>query len=239
LPHRSPEEQLAQTNQLRTAMQQLAAQSARQRRWLDALAAGVVAFMILGAATTVYLVNAVALTPAPTDPPASKADVARSEPKDTKPSAVALAKETSVPATAAKAKPAAEPGDTKEVFLETLGGLSAAHLYQSYLNIGLLADGVENKAITIEAATRTLKIVTNCLSLVDRKLAKLNKAALDPDDHESLEQIKTVVELLRLQTQTLLAYWATGAAEQGEDYERTRKVSWTGLSKVLGLDAMP
>src|SRR5260370_26930357 len=47
------------------------------------------------------------------------------------------------------------------VMLESLGGLSAANLYQSYLNIGLLADGVQSETFTIEGAAGTLKIITN------------------------------------------------------------------------------
>ena len=247
LPHRSPEEMAAQANQMRASMLELALQTARQRRWLYGLAAALVVVLALGATTTVYLVNTAGAAGGPAaakapEETASKDDAApRSETKEAKPTAVALAKETAVPPSAAKAKAAGESMDSasKEVFLETLGGLSATNLYQSYLNIGLLADGVENKAITVEAATKTLKIVTSCLSLVHCKLAKLDKATLDPEDHDSLEQIKAVIELLRLQTQTLLAYWATGTTEQSEDYEKARKATWTGLSRILGIDATP
>src|SRR5262245_57768816 len=49
----------------------------------------------------------------------------------------------------AGATPEPPPARTPhERMLETLGGLSAAHLYQSYLNIGLLADAVENETYT-------------------------------------------------------------------------------------------
>jgi hypothetical protein len=120
--------------------------------------------------------------------------------------------------------------------LDAMGGLSAANLYQSYLTIGLLADGVETKAFTRDGATKTLQIVNGCLELVDTKLAKLDKANLEPGDRSSLKQIKAVTALLRVQSQALEAYWTSGKMEQFEAFQRARKASWTGLSKVLGIE---
>jgi hypothetical protein len=249
LPHRSPDELAAQSDRLRDAMDELAVQSARLRRWIYSLAAALGIALAAGAALGIYWMStragppplaAASVSPAPEMPAAT---VDRTEPpaRSAKIDGLALSKKTQTPPDAAKAKPAGETIDTQHraMFLETLGGLSAANLYQSYLSIGLLADGVENKSITVEAATSTLKIVTSCLGLVDRKLAKLDKAALEPDDQDSIEEIQAVAELLRLQSQAALAYWATGKAEQGADFEKTRKATWTALSKVLGLDAAP
>src|SRR6185369_6151113 len=58
----------------------------------------------------------------------------------------------------------------KDLALEVMGSLSGANLYQSYVAIGLLADGVEYEALTLEGARNTLKVVTGCLALVDGKL---------------------------------------------------------------------
>ncbi len=117
-----------------------------------------------------------------------------------------------------------------------MGGLSATNLYQSHITIGLLADGVDTKAFTIEGAVGTLKIVASCLTLVDDKLASLEKLSLEADDRDSLKRIKAVTDLLRVQTQALEAYWASGKKEHAEAYQKVRKASWTGLSKVLGIE---
>ena len=74
-------------------------------------------------------------------------------------------------------------------------------------------------------------------TLVDNKLARLDKASLDSEDQESLERIKAVTELLRIQARVLLAYWVTGGAVQSEQYQMARQASWKGLSQVLGLEA--
>src|SRR5580765_5514195 len=57
-----------------------------------------------------------------------------------------------------------------ERVLETLGSLSAAHLYQSYLNIGLLADAVEKEGVGQEQASDMLATVVSLINVVDKQL---------------------------------------------------------------------
>ncbi len=142
-------------------------------------------------------------------------------------------KETKSPAKSGATITAAQ----KESFLEALGGLSAAHLYQSYLNIGLLADGVDAKAYTLDEAKGTLAAILNFMDLVEAKLTKLDRAALDADDQEALDRIKTATDLLRVQATALLAYWNAGTKEKADDYHQARKAASAGLNKVLGLEA--
>lgn len=221
IPHRSPEEIAAQTQRLRDDMHKLATDSARQRRWNYALSATLALVVVLGVAVTLYLktpgsgnpVGATEPSPPPAVQPQYKGPAARAKPSGDLPQA-------------------AQQG----AMLESLGGLSAANLYQSYLNIGLLADGVESKTFTIEGGASTLKIITNCLTLVDNKLAKLDKESLDPEDQGSLARIRAVTELLRIQARDLLAYWLTGGPVQSAQYQFARQASWKGLSQVLGID---
>ena len=98
----------------------------------------------------------------------------------------------SVPAASAIKKPDAD-------FLEALGSLSSTHLYQSYLNIGLLADGVESETYTVEEAEQNLKAVVDMMNRVDRQHARLAKSALDPEDLQSLKQIQAISAMLQLQ----------------------------------------
>src|SRR5262245_54974985 len=76
------------------------------------------------------------------------------------------------PAVPVPAKNAAAGKSVKERFLEALGGLSAAHVYQSYLNIGLLADGVESEAYSKAEAEQMLATVGNMIDMADRQLDK-------------------------------------------------------------------
>jgi hypothetical protein len=256
IPLRSPEEIAAQTQRLRDEMAQLATQSAQQRRWNYALSTALALVVVLGIAVALYLKS-----PGPGTSVASPAaelatphaDAALKGPSTSQPAANEPpakdptanepsrppAQEAQSPGPSARVKPAADLPQAAQygVMLESLGGLSAANLYQSYLNIGLLADGVESEAFTIEGGASTLKIIANCLTLVDKKLAKLDKESLDPEDQGSLERIKAVAELLRIQARVLLAYWLTGGPVQSAQYQFARRASWKGLSQVLGLDA--
>src|ERR1019366_2779960 len=94
-------------------------------------------------------------------------------------------------------------------FLEALGSLSATHLYQTHLNIGLLADGVESETYTIEEAEKNLKSVVEMMKHVEAQQTRLATSGLDPDDQDSIREIQAVSAMLHLQIDSLRAYWAT------------------------------
>jgi hypothetical protein len=245
LPHRSPEVVAAETErrheQMQDRVEDLAAEAGQLRRCTYALGLTLAGAALLATMVTVFMLqransadsgkpaiealSAETIKPVPT--PSKPAAPASHQPP---PEGVAPVKELPSP-------PSSAPDTAmKDMALEAMGGLSAANLYQSYLTIGLLADGVASKAFTVEGAANTLKIVASCLTLVDNKLAKLDKMSLDPDDHASLQQIKAVTALMRIQTHALETFWATGKTEHGDAYQRARKATWTGLSKVLGVE---
>jgi hypothetical protein len=118
--------------------------------------------------------------------------------------------------------------------LETLGSLSATHLYQTHLNIGLVADGVESEIYTVEEAEQNLQSIVAMMKQVEEQHAKLAKSGLDADDQESLRQLQAVSAMLHLQVESLRAYWTTGESVHAEQYHQARKATWQGLSAVLG-----
>jgi hypothetical protein len=121
-------------------------------------------------------------------------------------------------------------------FLEALGSLSATHLYQTHLNIGLLADGVESETYSVEEAEKNLKSVVEMMETVEAQQARLAKSGLEPDDLDSMRQIQAVSAMLHLQIDALRAYWKTEEVEQADQYHLARKATWQGLSKVLGME---
>jgi hypothetical protein len=223
LPYRSPDEIAADAerrqDEMRDRLDDLTMQAGHLRRCTHALGVALIGAVVLATALTVYLLQHAAppaTAQACTEAPATLVPSPPPRPALTPPT------------------PVAEPPQN-DTALEAMGGLSAANLYQSYLTIGLLADGVQNKAFTIAGATNTLKIVVSCLTLVEDNLTKLDHRNLDAEDVASLRQIKAVTALLRIQAQALETYWSTGKAEHGEAYQNARKATWTGLSKVLGV----
>jgi hypothetical protein len=132
-------------------------------------------------------------------------------------------------------RPTTEPRTVNDRMLETLGGLCASHLYQSYLNIGLLADAVDNQTYTQAQAQEMLGTVVSLMDTVDRQLDKLIRNDLSEDDKRDVERIRALSALLRVQVLALRNYWSTGSAELAARYHQAREKAWQGLSEVLGL----
>jgi hypothetical protein len=145
------------------------------------------------------------------------------------------AKAPAPPATTpAKAAPLTKTA--RERFLAALGMLSAAQVYQTYLNIGLLADGVENEVYTKAQAEEMLTTVVGLLDQGDRQLDTVRQTELDADDQANVLRIQGLTVLLRRQASALRAYWATGDREQITRYHQARETTWKSLSDALGID---
>jgi hypothetical protein len=136
-------------------------------------------------------------------------------------------------ATAAEA-PAAEQSQHSQL-LETIGTLTSAHYYQTYLNIGLIADGKARGTYTEADAVKVLESVLSLLKSVDRKLEALGKMDLGKEDRESLKEMRALSALLRQQGEELQVLWVTGKEEDAAKYEQTRKTSWTAVSRLMGI----
>jgi hypothetical protein len=179
-------------------------QAAQLRFWALALLGAAALLLVVTVAGAVFWINLVRRGPAAT-------------PEGMSPSAAALA--------AAQARSGR--------LLDSLGGLSAGHLYQGFLNIGLLADGVEHKAYTRTEAEKLLGTVVELMNLVDRHLARLDKAGLDPEDLQAVERVRKLSGALRTQAEALRAYWASGDRAQAERYQALREEAWASLSELL------
>ncbi len=122
-----------------------------------------------------------------------------------------------------------------ERVLSALGGLSAAHLYQTYLNIGMLADSVENEVYSPEEGLKLLDTVSAMIATVDAQMARLSSTNIKAEDKQALEQTRQLVALLRVQTTELRAYWQTGEKSHATKFQQTRETAWTGIKDLLGI----
>jgi hypothetical protein len=131
---------------------------------------------------------------------------------------------------------AAEDSKTdRRRLLETVGALTAAHCYQTYLNIGLIADGKAKGAYSNQDARQVLDSILSLQSSIDRNLASLTKLDLDKRDLESLEQMRDLSALLRQQGKDLKAFWDSGKEEDAARYDDTRKDSWAAIGRLTGI----
>jgi hypothetical protein len=124
----------------------------------------------------------------------------------------------------------------KAQLLEALGSLSASHLYQSYLNIGMLGDAVEKGGCSLAQANDMLATVVDLMQAVDQQLDKVASAGLSDEDAADVEQIQQLSVLLKMQVASLRVYWLTHDSQDAKRYQEAREKSWAALSDVLGLE---
>jgi hypothetical protein len=129
---------------------------------------------------------------------------------------------------------AAKGVEERRQLLETLGALTSAHCYQTYLNIGFIADAKAKGTYSERDAYKVLDSVLAVLNSVDRKLARLDKVELDKEDRASLDRMLQLSGLLRRQAKELQTFWDTGRDEDAAQYEKVRKDSWAALSSLMG-----
>src|SRR5262249_11238294 len=108
--------------------------------------------------------------------------------------------------------------DVNANLTETVGLLSGLYLYQSYLNIGLLADGKAERLYDDKAARSVLDSILNPLETVDRQLEKVGKQVRSSADRDAVDHIRVMVDLLRRQGKELKAFWDSGLPEDGTRY---------------------
>jgi hypothetical protein len=121
--------------------------------------------------------------------------------------------------------------------LESIGGLCAVQLYQSYLNVGLLADAVEHETYPKAEAIQILGTIVTLSQTVDGQIRKVQSAGLEKDDVDSLERVRKASALVRNQAASLQSFWENGEKEHIESYRMSRAQCWQELQSILGLPA--
>jgi hypothetical protein len=170
----------------------------------------------------------------PTTPPLAKDPTPTPLPLAAPPKDLPTAKPapTLAPKTGSEAKAAMQ----RDRVLETAGSLGAVHLYQSYLNVGLLADAVEHETYTKAEAAEVLSTITLLLETARVQMEKLENIELDAEDVKALKQAEEVAKLLKAQSDHLREHWASGDKLAIDRYHEVRKQSWSELAKVLGVN---
>jgi hypothetical protein len=149
-------------------------------------------------------------------------------------------KESPKPAAVVPTELVAEPAPAKtnterDQLLETIGSLTSAHYFQTYLNIGFVADGKAAGTYTEKDARRVLDSIMSLGNSLDRKLEGLDKIELTKEDRDRLEQLRAVSALLRQQGKELQLFWESGKQENADKYEALRKNAWVTISKLMGI----
>jgi hypothetical protein len=189
--------------------------------------------ILIGATGGAFLLRGSSEVEKAAEVPKAKAQTAKAAPAP-KASQPAKPSETPKPAVVPSTSEKAKNPDRGRL-LEAAGTLTAANCYQTYLNLGLIADGKAKGTYTRKDAYKILDSILALLDSVDGKLAGLAKIDLDKEDRQSLEQMRDLSALLRRQAKELEAFWDSGKeADQGR-YESTRKDAWAAIGKLTGI----
>ena len=138
---------------------------------------------------------------------------------------------------------AARAGDKQDeasrdrVLLETIGTLGAAHLHETYLNIGFVADGKAEGTYEAKDAKEILRTVLALRETVDKQLERVGKLQLDAADRKSLNKLRALSSLLAEQGKELQAFWDTGKKERGTKYEKIRQQAWEEIQNLTRAEA--
>lgn len=149
--------------------------------------------------------------------------------------AVSQPAEADVPLMKRNDAPAALKSPFQDPLLEIVGSLTATHLYQTYLNINLLADGAEAELYSRADANKMLDEVNDLLTSVERQLVRIPEKMLKDEDRQSLAQVHVLMGLLRTQAKELKAYWDRGDKEHAERFHKAREAAGTGIRDLLDL----
>jgi hypothetical protein len=118
-----------------------------------------------------------------------------------------------------------------------LKGLQKAiYCYQTYLNIGLLADGKAHGIYDEKAARAVLATAVTPLDAVDRQLDRVRALTQTEADRQAADRVRTIAGLLRREGRELVAFWDSGRPADAARYEATRQEVWVQLNALLGLD---
>lgn len=119
---------------------------------------------------------------------------------------------------------------------ETVGLLSGLQLYQTYLNIGMLADARAEGLYEASELAQLLGSVVVPLDTVDKQLAKVAALkGLSKEDATAITRMRKIAGLLKQQGKSLQAFWDTGVEDHGKKYEESRQAAWKELDELLEL----
>jgi hypothetical protein len=139
------------------------------------------------------------------------------------------------PATQPPSQPA--PADPAPVLTEAVGLLAGLQLYQTYLNIGMLADIRAEGLYEAGELAQLLGSVVTPLEQVDKQLEKVAAIkTLSKDDVAALARMRKIVALLHTEGKSLQAFWDTGVEDHAKKYEAARQAAWKELDALLELD---
>ncbi len=128
------------------------------------------------------------------------------------------------------------PSFSNGLTLETIGAMGASNIYLTYLSIGVLADGYENKVYDKQQAQQMVKELLSLAGVTKGYLDKLiQERVLTGDDIRFAKEMIHTYNLLIEEGDAFIRYISTNNRKDAEAFQSYRKQAWDKISSLLGL----
>ncbi len=120
--------------------------------------------------------------------------------------------------------------------LSAIGGLSAAHMYTTYIAIGATADAFGNDVYETEQVQDIMSGMVGMIDTLKKQLLLVQENCEDKDDQRYIDDTIQVYNLLQEEARQLSTFAKTRDITDHRAYEKARTTVWPRIEKLLGLD---
>ncbi len=123
----------------------------------------------------------------------------------------------------------------EEKMFFSMGNFGAAFLYQTYLNIGMIADIWTQNIYSPDDAKSLLNTNLSFLKTSRKIVKELTDFSITQEDRGTFLEMISIMDDLTGETESLLKYIASRAQNDINQYETFRKQAWTKISKLMDI----
>jgi hypothetical protein len=116
-----------------------------------------------------------------------------------------------------------------------MGHFGAAFLYQSYLNIGMVADAWTHNIYTPADSKTFLNGDLSFLETSRKLLQELSEFSITKEDRATFLEMIAIIENLKGEADNMLKYIAGRDQKDLDRYDHFRTQAWAQISKLMGI----
>ena len=120
--------------------------------------------------------------------------------------------------------------------LSAIGGLSASHIYTTYVAIGAVADAFGNDVYETKQVQDIMDGMVGMIDTVKKQLLLVQEHCEDQSDQRYIDDVINIYTLLQEEARQLSKFAGSRQAADHRAYEKARTTVWPKIEKLLGLD---
>jgi len=119
--------------------------------------------------------------------------------------------------------------------LSAIGGLSAAHMYTTYIAIGAVADAFGNDVYKTKQVQDIMGGLVGMIDTLKKQLLLVQENCEDKSDQKYIDETIQIYSLLQEEARQLSTYSKSEDKADFRAYEKARTTVWPRIEKLLGL----